>query len=210
MRPILKSVVLPLVMINIGMFIAELILGTSFITSFMLISKDLFSRPWILLTSMFLHADVNHIFFNMYGLFIFGPLLEQRIGPERFLFIYMFSGLVAGFLASFFYPAALGASGAIMGMLGVLIILMPELRLLFFFVIPMPLWMAGIVWTIIDTFGIFVPSGVANVAHLAGMAMGLLFGVYLKLVKKKYVRRFSSKTHLDSSDVDEFLRSGRI
>lgn len=206
----LPSVIMPLILINIAAFMLEMFLGNSFINSFMLISEDIFSRPWILFTSMFLHADVNHIFFNMYGLFMFGPLLEQRIGPERFLLLYIGSGLVAAVLASFFYPAALGASGAIMGMLGVLIIFMPNLRLLFFFFIPMPLWVAGIVWAIIDTLGIFVPNGVANIAHLAGMATGLLFGLYLKSINRQYKKKFSAKTHLDDSDIDEFLRSGRI
>ena len=71
----IKSAVLPLILINIIVFVLELALGNSFTNSFVLISKDIYSRPWILLTSMFLHAGVNHILFNMYTLLIFGPLL---------------------------------------------------------------------------------------------------------------------------------------
>lgn len=206
----LRTVIIPLIMLNIIVFILQIVLGSWFTNSFMLISKDVLTRPWILLTSMFMHGGINHIFFNMYGLLIFGPLLEQRIGWKKFLFIYLLSGLLAAIGAAFFYPAALGASGAIMGMIGTLIILMPELRLLFFFIIPMSLRTAGIIWALIDTIGVFVPSGVGNIAHLVGMGVGLVYGVLLKSKKKQYHRRFSSKAHMDVSDVEEYLRTGRI
>ena len=159
---------------------------------------------------MFLHGGVNHILLNMYALFIFGPILEQRIGAKRFLFVYILSGVIAAFFSSFFYKFALGASGAIMGMIGALIILMPDLRLLLFFVIPMPLWVAGIIYALMDLFGIFFPSGVGNIAHLVGMGIGLIYGLYLKKEKRKFDRKFSSKKHLESDDIEEYLRSGRI
>ena len=146
----------------------------------------------------------------MYTLLIFGPLLEQRIGVKRFLLVYLASGIVAGILSSFFYQRALGASAAIMGMIGVLIILMPGLRLLLFFVVPMPLWLVGILYAMLDIFGIFYPSGVGNIAHLTGMAIGLAYGLYLKKEKRKFDRKFHSKRHLGKDDVDEYLKTGKI
>jgi membrane associated rhomboid family serine protease len=205
----IKSVVLPLILLNIAVFVMELIFKGNFIDSFIL-TPDIFSRPWILLTHMFLHANANHIIFNMYTLLIFGPLLEQRIGVKRFLLVYLASGIVAGILSSFFYQRALGASAAIMGMIGVLIILMPGLRLLLFFVVPMPLWLVGILYALLDIFGIFYPSGVGNIAHLTGMAIGLLYGLHLKKEKRKFDRKFHSKRHLGKDDVDEYLKTGRI
>ena len=204
-----KSAVLPLILINIAVFIAEAALGNKFIGSFIL-TPDIFARPWILLTHMFLHADINHLALNMYTLLIFGPLLEQRIGIKRFLSIYLASGIIAGVISSFFYQSALGASAAIMGMIGVLIILMPDLRLLLFFVVPMPLWLVGIIYALFDIFGIFFPSGVGNIAHLIGMAMGLSYGFYLKKEKRKFNKKFHSKRHLEKNDIDEYLKSGRI
>lgn len=206
----IKTAVIPLLAVTVAIFLLQMVLGSNFTNYFMLISSDIFSRPWILLTSMFLHGGINHLFYNMYGLFLFGTLLEQRIGAKRFLFIYLFSGIAASFLSSFFYARALGASGAIMGIIGALIILMPELRLLFFFFIPMPLWVAGIIYAIIDLFGVFFPSGVGNIAHLIGMACGLLYGLYLKKEKKKFEKKFSLKKHLEKDDIEEYLRTGRI
>tara|TARA_Y100000310_G_scaffold73553_1_gene69646 strand:+ start:1330 stop:1962 length:633 start_codon:yes stop_codon:yes gene_type:complete len=206
----IKKVVIPLVIANLVVFILQIVLGNKFTQAFMLISSDVLTRPWILFTSMFLHGSANHILFNMYGLFMFGQFLEQKIGPKRFLAVYLASGIVASFLAQFFYPAALGASGAIMGMLGALIILMPNLRLLFLFFIPMPLWVAGIVWAFLDTFGIFFPSGVGNIAHLVGLGAGLLFGLYFKKQKTEYLKKFSSASHLNSEDIKEYLKSGKI
>lgn len=217
MRYRTRSVVIPLVLANIGIFILQVVLGQWFTESFLLASDSVLVRPWILITSMFLHANVTHILFNMYVLFIFGPLLEQRIGPKRFLYIYFLSGIIAGIVSSLFYPLvlgtplrALGASGAIMGILGVIIMLMPNLKVLFFFIIPMPLWIAAIIFAAIDIFGIFYPSGIANVAHLTGLACGLLYGMYLKKQKRHFNRRFSSRSTMDADDIEDYLRSGKI
>lgn len=205
-----RTAFFPLIGINVFVFVLQQLLGPGFTNAFLLESGDVFIRPWILLTSMFLHGSFSHLLFNMYALFLFGSMLESRIGPRRFLIAYLGSGLVASFLSSFFYPRALGASGAVMGIIGTLIILMPELRLLFFFFIPMPLYVAGIVWALMDVFGLFYPSGVGNIAHLVGMGTGLLYGLHLKKKKKSYDRRFSSKRSLDSGDIEEYLRTGRI
>ena len=201
---------MPLIAINIVVFILQRVLGRAFTNSFILISSDVFSRPWILLTSMFLHANVNHIFLNMYGLLLFGGLLEQRIGVKRFLGVYLASGFVAALLSTLVYDAALGASAAVMGVIGVLIILMPDLKLLLFFLIPMPLRVAGIVFAAIDLMYILTNSTIGGFAHLVGMGIGLAYGLYLKRQKRDFDKKFSTKKHLDGFDADEYLRSGRI
>ncbi|MFH2027927.1 MAG: rhomboid family intramembrane serine protease [Nanoarchaeota archaeon] len=209
----LKTVVMPLIVINVVFFILQMVLdkiGIPFTQSLMLVGGDVFTRPWILVTSMFLHSGIGHIFFNMYVLLMFGALVEQRIGGKRFLFIYFLSGIAASFLSSFFYASALGASGAIMGIMGVIIMLMPDLKVLFFFLIPMPLWIAAIVIALMDVFGVFFPSGIGNIAHLVGMAVGLLYGIYLKKEKIKFQSKFTSKTHLDVDDLEEYVKTGRI
>lgn len=209
----LVSIVGPIVMLNVIVFLIQAFLGRGFTASFMLISTDAWSRPWILFTHMFLHGSFNHLFYNMWGLFIFGQVLESRIGPRRFLFIYLLSGLVAAIGYVFMYPlsSALGASAAIMGMLGTLIILMPNLQLLFFFLIPMPLWIAGIVWAAIDVLG-FISHGtqIAHLAHLIGLGCGLLYGLMLKGKRKTFHKTFEKRSHLDEDAVDQYLRTGRI
>lgn len=205
-----NSFVLIIIIITTLIFFLKISLGDKFTESFMLVSKDITKRPWIMITYMFLHGSFSHLFYNMYGLLIFGPLLEQKVGPKRFLFVYFFSGIAAALLSSFFYKYSLGASGALMGVIGTLIILMPNLGLLLFFFIPMPLWIAGIIWFFIDLFGVFFPSGVGNIAHIVGLACGLAYGLYLKKQKREFTKKFSSKTHLGQEDVDEYFKSGRI
>ena len=153
----------------------------------------------------------------MYVLFMFGPLIEQKIGPKKFLFIYLAAGIIASFLSSLLYPIilntplrALGASGAIMGILGVVIILMPDLKVLFFFMIPMTLRTAAVIIAFIEVFGIFAVPGIANMAHLIGMACGLLYGLRLKKQKTQFNKKFYSKTHLDTEDIEDYFKSGRI
>ena len=70
--------------------------------------------------------------------------------------------------------------------------------------------MAGLLYALIDAAGVLFPSGVGNIAHLAGMGAGLLYGIYLKSEKKRFNRKFSSKRHLGKEDIDEYLKSGRI
>lgn len=210
------SVIMPLIGINVVFFILQLVIP-EFTNFFVLDPSNILYKPYTILTSMFLHGGMNHIFWNMYGLMMFGQILENRIGWKQFLFIYLFSGIMAAvghIVFSIFLfgsaPPALGASGAIMGMLGTLIILMPELRLLFFFFVPMSLRTAGIIWIIMDLLGVFVPNGIGNIAHLVGIACGLIFGLYLKRSKKKYYRKFHHKGHITIEEADDYSKYGRI
>jgi uncharacterized protein len=218
----IRSIIYPLIFINVMFFVLQLVFGDPFTNALVLHKGDLFVRPWTLLTSMFLHADPLHIVFNMYVLLMFGPILEQRIGPKRFAIAYFATGLLAALVSSeiaslcgilpipqnFCFDSALGASGAIMGILGVIMMLMPDLTVVFMFIVPMPLWVAGIVFALIDVIGI-VP-GVASGAHLVGLAAGLIYGLTLRKEKKAYTKKFKGKTHLDDADIEEYLKSGRI
>ena len=150
---------------------------------------------WTFITSMFMHAGFAHLFVNMISLMFIGSFVEKLVGKKRFLGLYFASGLFAGIL--FVGIAALtgmdlnvyavGASGAIFGLGGLLAVLTPRLPVLVFFVIPMPMWAAmgflmfGI-WALSLSFGL--PIG--NIAHLGGLIVGLGYGFYLK---KKYPRK---------------------
>ncbi|MBD3203250.1 rhomboid family intramembrane serine protease [Candidatus Woesearchaeota archaeon] len=219
----LKNTVIVLIIVNVIVFILQGVLGREFTTSFMLVSKDVFQRPWILFTSMFLHGGPNHLFYNMYALFMFGTLVEQRIGTKRFLIIYLLSGILAALLSIFFYDSALGASGAIMGIIGVTIMLFPDMPVLLFFFIPMTMRTAGIIFALMDILGIFLPTGIANLAHLAGLGTGLLYGKYLNNRKSGFQKRFiknpATRTinsgrgfsiELDEDDIDDYLNNGRL
>ncbi|MCA9478320.1 MAG: rhomboid family intramembrane serine protease [Nanoarchaeota archaeon] len=223
--------VMPLIGINIFMFLLQIFLGTPFTDALVLNSATVFSRPWTLITSMFLHGGFSHLLFNMYALLMFGPLIEQKVGTKRFLEIYFLSGILAGLgfvafreLIVGVSSSALGASGAIMGILGMTIMLLPQLRVLFFFVFPMSMRTAGIIFALIDFVGLFNPnSSVANIAHLVGLATGLLYATYLLKEKKNYYHGFArpysahkekkdyGKTiELSEDDVKEYLKKGRL
>jgi len=175
---------------------------------FILNSSYILSRPWMFLTAIFLHGSLIHIFFNMFALLIFGPLIEDRIGSRRFLFVYIIGGLIANIVGVFFYPQALGASGAIMAMLGTLVILMPHLRVFIYGLIPIPLWMAGILWFLLDLFGSFSGTrGIGHIVHIAGLLFGLIFGLYLRNKTQKIsFKNIKNRKDLNKSNVDEWIR----
>ena len=88
-----------------------------------------------------------------------------------------------------YYEASLGASGAIFGIIGTLVLIRPML-VVWAFGLPMPMFLAGALWAVGDVIGIFVPSNVANIAHLSGMFFGLVFGlIYRERVSTKNEKR---------------------
>ncbi|VVB57971.1 Rhomboid family protein [Candidatus Anstonella stagnisolia] len=158
-----------------------------FTETFYLNPKTVLSAPWQLVTSMFLHGSLTHIFFNGFTLIMFGPLLEQLIGGRKFLEVYFGTGILGGllYLAGIYFGItaplpALGASGALMGVLGTLAVLRPNMQLYVWF-IPMPMYMAVFVWFFLDLLGVFSPtSTVGNLAHIGGLLGGLAYGYLYK------------------------------
>jgi membrane associated rhomboid family serine protease len=144
-----------------------------------------------MLTHMFMHANVSHIFFNMFGLYSFGIVLEHFWGSKKFLFFYISCGLGAALmnnLVNEFYfhdimGSAVGASGAIYGLLVAFAFMFPnaELGLMF---IPIPIkakYFVPIYMLLYDGFfGIFgtsfmgIDSGVAHFAHIGGALTGFI------------------------------------
>lgn len=84
----------------------------------------IYGEYWRLVTSAFLHADMLHILFNMYALYSLGRIVETELGGIRYLIIYFFSAITAGLLSFYLTPnIAVGASGAIFGLLGAMLIM---------------------------------------------------------------------------------------
>ena len=147
---------------------------------------------WTWVTSIFAHSPFNfmHIFFNSIVLYFFGPVVERRVGSRSFAGLFIISGAIAG-LAQVLATSAvggqtsvLGASGAIAALLGVLTVLNPNLRIYLYFILPMPLWVATLLFAgysvLISSVGGIGAGGVAQLAHLAGLGIGLLYGMRLK------------------------------
>lgn len=142
-------------------------------------SSKIFQRPWSLVTYVFLHADANHILSNLFALVIFGFILERIVGSKNFLLIFFVTGIFSGIVSTFFYPSVIGASGAIFGIMGALVVIRPKMVVLAFGV-PLPMIVAVILYASLDLGGVFYPSSVANIGHLAGLAAGIVYGFMLR------------------------------
>jgi len=144
----------------------------------------IFVQPWTVITYMFLHAGISHLFWNMLALYFFGPRLEARIGGRRFIGLYLTSG-IAGAVASLVTPYALiiGASGAVFGVMLGYAHYWPREPIYLFFVLRLEarwlvLLMTGIaLWGGLSGSG----SGIANFAHLGGFAGGFLYLRWIEL-----------------------------
>ncbi len=167
----------------IAAFLLQLALGIENSISLAFTPATAFTKPWTWVTSLFLHGSITHLFFNALAIAMFAPLLEQRFGTKRFLINYFAAGLLGNL---FFYLASpsslvpgLGASGAIFGVLGAMALLEPNMMIFMSF-IPMPMWLATIVWALLELTGALGPAdSIGHVAHLGGLAFGLAYTYYL-------------------------------
>ena len=167
-------------------FILQAIPG--FTEAFLLESSDVFARPWILVTSIFLHGSLEHLAFNMFALFLFGLLLEQFVGSRKFLVIFFLSGIAASIASAFFYPFSLGASGAIYGIIGTLAAVRPKM-IVWAYGVPMPMVVVGIFYLLLDIGGLFYPSDIANAAHIGGLIVGAAIGLAIRRPEPKAEKR---------------------
>ncbi len=153
------------------------------------------SRPWTLVTPIFLHGSFFHLFLNMFVLWMFGVYLEKKIGSQKFLILYFAAGILGniGYAITASNPLipGLGASGAIFGILGTLAILEPNL-MIFVWMVPMPLWIAAFLFIIFEL-GMSFAGGdmIAHWAHLFGLFFGFVYGYYLrKKTQKEFIIEF--------------------
>ncbi|MDW5563987.1 MAG: rhomboid family intramembrane serine protease [Methanomassiliicoccus sp.] len=189
-------------------------LGIFFVTLFAnqwLIFHELAFQPadlengtalYTLFTSMFIHFNFAHVIGNMLFLFFLGSPLEARIGKRRFALVYFSAGIVGSLLAAIYfivlgtnlYVLMMGASGAISGLVGTLLVLYPRDEIPMFvgplFLPKVPVWIAAFSWFIIDVLLVFVTSSeVSWQAHvggfMAGLVVGLLLGRQVEEAKRK-------------------------
>jgi rhomboid-like protein len=150
-------------------------------------------RYWILLTSVFSHSSFFHFLINMFVLNSFGTVVLQSIGLKRFLRFY----LVAGVFSSFCHAAvsawvlrqpdlpALGASGAIAGLILLFALIYPKEKLLFFGIIPVPAIWGAVLFIGLDVWGLTAQAGggglpIGHGAHLGGAFIGILYYLWIR------------------------------
>ena len=134
-------------------------------------------EPWRLLTAAFLHFNLIHIGFNLFGLLALGPALEQQLGSLRYALLYVVAGLGGNIAVCLLYPpvgSVLGGSGALFGMMGAIVAVnMRSGRHLFSFLeFDGPRRMLGLI-VINLVIGFLIPI-VSNTAHVGGLLAGFL------------------------------------
>jgi len=137
-------------------------------------------------TSGFLHADYMHLFFNMYTLYMFAPIVVNSLGGTNFLLIYVASLLLGSVLSFYFhknepYYSAIGASGAVSGILYSSILLYPDMSLYLFFIpVPIPSYIFGIGYLLYSIYGMKNQHGnIGHDAHFGGAVGGYIITLLL-------------------------------
>lgn len=159
--------------------------------------SQLLFQPWSLITYMFLHVDFFHILFNMLWLFWFGKIFLDYLSGRQMLWVYVLGGLSGGlfFIAAYnIFPVfqvnisgayALGASASVMAIVAAIATLMPEYPLYLLFIGKIKLKHIAILTVVIDFLLIKSDNPGGHIAHIGGMAWGLIYTLlYLKQQNK--------------------------
>ncbi len=131
-------------------------------------------------TSAFLHADIGHLVFNMITLYFFAPVVIAYLGSLSFVIVYFGSLICGGLLTIVFHKKdynyrAIGASGAVTGVLYSAILLRPDMMLGIFFIIPMPAYIFGILYLLYSIYGMRAKNdNIGHTAHFGGAMGGYL------------------------------------
>jgi membrane associated rhomboid family serine protease len=192
-RPQLSMIVKIVIVTGIVFLVDSLSVGENGehpIGNWLALNANWFLRPWDayrLLTYGFVHADLWHILFNMFGLWMIGRLLEQTIGGREFLAFYLVSIVASGAIWSviaFFghvagqpFPFVIGASGAVASVIIATVLRYPKETVYLYGIIAMPFWVFGVMFVGFDLVQAFFnkESNVAFTAHLGGAGFGFLY-----------------------------------
>lgn len=186
-------VVLNLIIINVLVYMATALLPLGKwifgFGSLFWVGNPLF-HTYQFITYMFLHANFEHVFFNMFALWMFGRTLEYELGSRRFLVYYMVCGIgaaliqmLAAWASGEYYIQLVGASGAVMGLLLAFGVMHPN-AMIVLLILPIPMkakWFV-IIYGVIELFLGWTGYGgnVAHFAHVGGMLWGFLLLHYWK------------------------------
>jgi membrane associated rhomboid family serine protease len=191
----LPPVTRALLLVNVVVFVAQLLTGNLLVATFGLwpLGSSQFPgapsfAPWQILTYGFLHGGLTHLFFNMFALWMFGGEIERLFGSRRFLVYYLVCIVGAAVTQLVVLGAApkppvptVGASGGVFGLLLAYGLAFPHRKLMLLFPpIPMPAWLFVTLYGLLELYLGVTGSGqgVAHFAHLGGMAAGYVLLVY--------------------------------
>lgn len=170
----------------VGVFIIQIFVHG--FTELFFLTQDSLYQPWTFITAIFLHGSLAHLLYNLFALILFGIILERIIGSGKFIVLFFASGITANIISFSFYPSSLGASGAIMALIGCIAVLRPFMTMLSFGMI-LPMFFVALIWvagSILGIFG-FGNQSVGYLAHLSGLFIGIIYGLFLRV---RYKGRF--------------------
>ncbi|NNE01575.1 MAG: rhomboid family intramembrane serine protease [Eudoraea sp.] len=140
-----------------------------------------------MVTSGFLHVDMSHLFLNMFTLYFFADVVIRWFGATKFVIIYFVSLVAGSLLALFFhrkepYYSAVGASGAVTGVLYAAILLQPDMKLgIMFIPIPLPAYVLGLLYMLYSIYGMKKRLGnIGHTAHFGGAIGGYVTTLLFK------------------------------
>lgn len=191
---------------NATLAIILITIAAHFLVTFLNINKAFFGLNvigfvykhyvWQVITYMFVHGDISHVFFNMLALFFFGIGIEKTLGSKEFLLMYFSIGIMSGLFSVAVYFAfgkfliqngmqpwsfgisLIGASGAVYGILFAYAVLFPRSRIFIWGLIPVPAPLMVLAYAVIEFGSQFIgSSNVAHMTHLAGFAFAWLYFV---------------------------------
>jgi len=167
-----------LIIANIAVFILTFAMPMV-VTYLAFMPRRVVQQPWGILTYMFVHGGFWHLFFNLLGLFFFGPPIEDRWGSKEFIKYYLICGL-GGAALSFlfaFNSAVVGASAAVYGIMLAFAMMWPDVPIYLWGIFPVKAKWLVIALAALSFFSAFGGSadGVAHFAHLGGFAAGFLY-----------------------------------
>lgn len=185
-------VVLTIIKLNIIVFFLWMLLGVhnpvmngTFLVSW---NSVLEGRPWTMITSVFSHSMFFHLFINMYVFFGFGAMLENSLGRSRFLKFFLLAGIAGSLghsVVSYLLLGqpelmALGASGAVSGVIMLFSFMYPHEKILLLGLIPVPAMVGALLFVGLDIWGLVAQTQggtlpIGHGAHLGGALFGLLY-----------------------------------
>jgi len=188
-----------LIVINVAVFILQRFFLDTHVKLFGLVPAYFLGRAflWQIVTYMFLHASVLHIFFNMLFLWMMGSELERYWGGRDFLKYYLVTGCGAGLVNVLVQPHStvptIGASGAIFGIIIAFALAFPDRELLLYFFIRIKAKHFAILVGVLELVALLLlpNAGIARFAHLGGLLVGYVYLKYDRLVyplKKRVLR----------------------
>lgn len=212
-----------LILSNVTIFAVQTLFKLDYVLfkNFALIPLTFFGQGklWQVVTYMFLHGGIWHIFINMFVLWMFGTVLERTWGSREFLKYYLLTGIGGGLCYAVFNLGSpiptVGASGAVYGLLAAYAVMFPNNVIYVWGILPMRAKWFALLFGAIEFFSSFTApgSGVAHLAHLGGMVIGYvylkryrLFGGVLSGMREQAERRREEAARREAEQLNEIRR----